>query len=371
MFQDFDIWEFFRKNRKQILLAIVSFWIIFALLIIIEDEIALKISGVKADPLDRLQYCIRWVLWTLLTPVIIFLAVQFPISRKHLLQGILKHFFFAIAIVGVEFAIEIPIVRYAALKITGTKPPVYDYAIVFILKVNIYFLLYFLAVGVTYLVLNIESTNRTRILATEAGIKNQQLQTQLAEAKLSMLKMQIDPHFLFNTHHSIVSLIMNNENDRAVSMLTKLSDLLRLSLEDHQQTILLEKEIHLIKLYLDIQKIRFQDRLNIAFCIEPKTLIQKVPSFILQPIVENAIKHGFSLSSDRVSINIKASLTDSQLVLSVENNGGTIDFKNFQAGIGIRNTRERLYHLYNGASKFELNNLQDKGVIALITLPIN
>ncbi len=371
MLHDFNIGEFFSKNRKQILFAIVLFWVIFAFLILVEDEIALKIGGAKADPLDRLQYCIRWVLWTLLTPVIIFIAVKFPVSKKYLLRDIIKHFFFAIIIIGVEFAIEIPIVRFATLKLTGIKPPVYDYATVFILKLNIYFLLYFLVVGVTYLVLYIESTNRSAIHVREAELENQQLQTQLAEAKLSMLKMQIDPHFLFNTHHSIISLMMNDENDKAISMLTKLSDLLRLSLEGQQQTIFLEKEIQLVKLYLDIQKIRFQDRLKVTFNIEPKTLLQKVPSFILQPIVENAIKHGISVSSAMVGINIKAGIADNKLLLSVENNGAAIDFKNFREGIGIKNTKDRLYQLYNGHSKFELNNSMTKGVTAQITLPIN
>ncbi len=371
MFQDFDIQEFFKRNRKQLFISIILFWIIFALLILIEDEIALRIANMKADPLDRLQYCIRWILWTFLTPLVIFLAVKFPINKKYLFRGIAKHFSFAIFVVILEFVIEIPIIRFVALKLTGTMPPVSNYAAVFILKLNIYFLLYFLVVGTTYLVLYIESVSRSKVLAREADIKNQQLQTQLAKAKLSLLKMQINPHFLFNTHHSIVSLMINNENDKAISMLTKLSNLLRLSLEDQQQTILLEREIQLVKLYLDIQKIRFQDRLKISFNIESKTLLQKVPSFILQPIVENAIKHGTSVSSNAGTINITSSLSDRNLFLTVENNGSFIDFKNFHEGIGITNTKERLRQLYNGSSNFELNNLLNKGVIALITIPIN
>lgn len=371
MFQNFNIKEFFKQNRKQIFVSIFLFWFVFALLILIEDEIALRIANMKADPVDRLQYCIRFALWTLLTPLVILLAVKFPIRKTFLLRDIAKHFLLALLFITLEFSLEIPIIRFATLKITGIQPPVSDYAAIFILKLNIYLLLYFLIVGTTYLVLYIESNNRSNILAKETDIENQHLQTQLAEAKLSLLKMQLDPHFLFNTHHSIVSLMLNDENEKAIKMLTKLSDLLRLSLEDQQQTISLEREIQLLKLYLDIQQIRFHDRLKISFNIEPKSLSQKVPSFILQPLVENAIKHGISVSSNPSNIIIETKFVDDKLILSVENDGTTIDFKNFQEGIGIANTKERLHQLYNSESKFELKNLSNEGVIATITLPIN
>ncbi len=147
MFNQFDLKEFFRKNRKQILISIFLFWLIFALLIIIEDELGVRISNHKADPIDRLQYCIRWVLWTLLTPLIIFLAVKFPIRKKSILTDISKHFIFALFITALEFAIEIPVIRYATLHITGSVQPVTEYAAIFILKLNIYLLLYFLVTG--------------------------------------------------------------------------------------------------------------------------------------------------------------------------------------------------------------------------------
>lgn len=370
MQQEFNLKEFFRKNRKQIFFSIFLFWFIFALLVFIEDKIALRISNVKVDPVDTLQYSIRWILWTLLTPLIILLAVKSPIRKHHLVIDIAKHFIFAVCIITLEFAIEIPIIRYATLQITGVLHPVMDYAEVFILKLNTYFLLYFLIVGATYVVLYVDRDNRSRLLAQQAELKNQQLQTQLSEAKLNFLKMQLDPHFLFNTHHAIVSLMLDNQNEKAIMMLTKLSDLLRLSLEDEQQTISLEKEIQLLKLYLDIQQIRFHERLKIAFVIHPNTLQQQVPSFILQPLVENAIKHGISVSSQAGSIAIKSHIENNKLILKVENDGSTIDFKNFHQGIGIANTKERLHQLYNGESVFRLQNTSTEGVTAIITIPI-
>lgn len=369
MQQQFNLKDFFRKYRKQVLLSIFLFWLIFALLILIEDELGLRIANHKADPVDRLQYIIRWMLWAFLSPLIIFLAVNFPVRKNFIVRDIAKHFILALLVIALEFAIEIPIIRYATLRINGAVQPVSDYAAVFILKLNYYFLLYFLVVGTTYLVLYVESDSRSRLLAQQTELKNQQLQTQLSEAKLSFLKMQLDPHFLFNTHHSIVSLMLNNENDKAIAMLTKLSDLLRLSLEDGQQIISMEKEIQLLKLYLDIQQIRFNDRLNVSFDIDPKSLQEKIPSFILQPLVENAIKHGISVSSKAGNISISSSSRDDKLILKVENDGSRIDFRNFREGIGITNTRERLHQLYNSRSSFELQNSSGEGVAAIVIIP--
>lgn len=349
-------------------MAVVLFWLVFAVLMLIEDEVALRIAGTRTDPVDRLQYIIRFVLWTLLTPLIIALSIRFPIRRSLLFTGIIRHFFFAMLIIGLEFIIEIPIIRFATLRMLGKVPPVIDYATVFILKLNIYLLLYFLVVGVTWLVLNLENSTRSALLAKEAELKNKQLETQLTEAKLALLKMQLDPHFLFNTHHSIISLMMNNENDKAVKMLSLLSDLLRLSLAEEQQMVPLEKEMQMLKLYLDIQQIRFQERLDVVFSVDPRTLSERVPSFILQPIVENAIKHGISASSHTGRLNIRAKIDGNTLVLTVDNDGAVIDFDYYREGIGLANTKERLYQIYGNRSKFELKNLPE-GVSAIITIP--
>ena len=145
--------------------------------------------------------------------------------------------------------------------------------------------------------------------------------------------------------------MLDNQNEKAIMMLTKLSDLLRLSLEDEQQTISLEKEIQLLKLYLDIQQIRLHERLKIAFVIHPNTLQQKVPSFILQPLVKMQSNTASQFHLIRY-ISIKSHIENNKLILKVENDGSTIDFKNFQEGIGIANTKERLHQLYNSESVF-------------------
>ncbi len=371
MIKDLNIPAFIKKYKRKILLTIFLFWFTFALVILAGDEISSYIIHSKMDPVDRMQYCIRFVVWTLLTPLIIFLAIKFPIQRRTFIRDFIIHFLFALVILAIEFWIEIPIVRALTLNINGFVEPVAAYARVFFLKFSIYLLLYFLIAGITYLVLYMENNHKATILAKEADIKNQQLQTQLAEAKLNMLKMQLDPHFLFNTHHSIISLMLNNENDKAIKMLTMLSDLLRLSLDSHQQVVTLEQEIHFLKLYLDIQQIRFEDRLKVSFDTDPAAVLHKVPIFILQPLAENAIKYGAGTSSVPCNIFVESKLEGKQLVLSVTNNGSPVDFKNFHEGVGITNTRERLKQLYNGLSSFELRNLDNKTVVASLTFPIS
>ncbi|HJW27820.1 MAG TPA: histidine kinase [Saprospiraceae bacterium] len=357
-------------NRKSILLAIILFWVIFAALILAEDSIASAISKMKYDPLDRLQYIIRFAIWTALTPLIMWIAIRMPVRHASIPVLVLKHFLIALGFIALEFSVEIPIIRAITAYQRGTVDPVLDYAAVFIYKLNIYFLLYFFIVVMTYLVVYFTSLSKSELDAREAEIKNQQLQVQLGEAKLHLLQMQLDPHFLFNTHHSIISLMMNQENDKAIRMLTRLSDMLRLSLEERHQTIPLEKEIQILRLYLDIQQVRFEDRLRVHFDIEPATLVLRVPSFILQPLVENAIKYGIAATSHPGSIRIYSRLADDQFIIGVENEGSPVEWKNFRPGIGIANTKERLNQLYAARAAFSLQNLPDRKVSATITLPL-
>jgi hypothetical protein len=365
----FNASTFLKKYWKVILTSIVLFWVIFAALMLIEDEVASRLSKMKNDPIDRLQYIIRFATWFLLTPLILFAATRLPLRQSSIPKLIIQHFFIALGIILIEFAIEIPIIRYITIAQRDSAPPVLDYAAMFVFKLNIYLLLYFFIAAMTYLVIYLENLSQSRSLANEVDSKNQQLLVQLSDAKLNLLKMQLDPHFLFNTHHTIISLMMTNENDKAILMLNKLSDMLRLSLHERQQTIPLEKEIQILKLYLEIQQIRFAERLQIEFDLEPVTLQHPVPSFILQPIVENAIQYGIARSSGPGLIRIISKLINDTVQLTIENDGIAIDFKSFKPGIGITNTQERLQQMYPQRSAFLIHNLNEKKVAACITLP--
>lgn len=200
------------------------------------------------------------------------------------------------------------------------------------------------------------------------------LETQLAQAQLDSLRMQLHPHFLFNTLNSIVGLVRDNKNAAAVTMLVGLSDLLRHAL-DHsaRHEVELRDELNFIKLYLKIQEMRFSDRLQIEFDIDPATTKALVPNLILQPLTENALRHGIARSADSGLVGISSAITDGHLRLSVYDNGAGLpdDWQvKGSAGIGLANTVARLHQLYDDDHQFDIRNRDGGGVEVVILIPL-
>jgi LytS/YehU family sensor histidine kinase len=185
--------------------------------------------------------------------------------------------------------------------------------------------------------------------------------------------VQLHPHFLFNTLHTIAGLVRSNERQPAVNMIAGLSDLLRRALESaDEQEVPLREEIKFIELYLDIQKVRFSDRLTVRAEIAPETLDALVPNLLLQPLVENAIRHGISPNESAGLILISARRTGSMLHISVSDDGPGLQSgwrMEESDGIGLANTSERLKHLYETEHRFELRNGSEGGVTATVTIP--
>jgi hypothetical protein len=208
----------------------------------------------------------------------------------------------------------------------------------------------------------------------EREVRAAQLQAQLSDAKLLALKSQLQPHFLFNTLHSISSLMLRDVKS-ADTMIARLSDLLRMSLEDEgQHLISLKRELDFTQAYLDIEKIRFGDRLAAVFDVPPEVLDSLVPHFLLQPLVENSIKHGISKRSHAGEIEVRAEKLQNDLVLKVRDNGsdrpsGVPSGRDLDSGIGLRGTRERLRTLYGSAQRLDIDFLPDGAVEVTISLP--
>ena len=208
----------------------------------------------------------------------------------------------------------------------------------------------------------------------QKSIQAAQLETQLANAELQALKMQLQPHFLFNAHNTISMLVRTKRHEQATDMIAALSDLLRSSLKGYStQMITLGQELELIKKYLSIEQIRFEENLSINIEAQPDLLNQPVPNFILQPIVENAIKHGASKHIGKGELNIKAKIKEPYLVIRVENTGPLLrhnfDVKS-RTGIGLSNTEKRLTQLYKVNGLLGLRNENDK-VVTEIKIPID
>lgn len=190
------------------------------------------------------------------------------------------------------------------------------------------------------------------------------LQKQLVDSRMSFLKQQLQPHFLFNAHHSVITLMKMGEKEKSIEIMEKLSDLMRFSIRENANVeITLEKELHLLQLYLDIQKVRFEDKLQVAFHSDSKLNQALVPSMILQPIVENSIKHAVELSSADTLITIITYRENSSVVLAVEDSTTETAAKNVIAkGIGFTNTEERLVTMYGKQQRFEFTQVNANGL---------
>jgi two-component system, LytTR family, sensor kinase len=207
--------------------------------------------------------------------------------------------------------------------------------------------------------------------AADLELDQARLVASLSEAKLDALKIQLQPHFLFNSLHAISTLIMRGDSKAANEMLMHLSNFLRMTLDSTDaQEVPLSVELEFLDAYLKIQRVRFGDRLKITMNIEEAALGAVVPNLVLQPLVENAIRHGIGAVSGGGEIAISASLAEEDLEISVRDNG--IGLKNNLTpveGVGLGNVRARLNQLYPDQHRFELKPAPDKGTIASITIP--
>jgi LytS/YehU family sensor histidine kinase len=218
-------------------------------------------------------------------------------------------------------------------------------------------------------------------------IRASQLEGQLANTQLAMLKLQLQPHFLFNTLNAI-SALMHKNVYAAQEMLSRLSDLLRVSLENVAvQEVPLKNEIEFVRNYLHIEQVRFQDRLSVTMEIDPETLDAMVPNMVLQPLVENSIRHGIARSSGPGSIHIESKHVNDAIRITVRDNGPGIPALNgavngsgnghsngngngkAKGGLGLANTRARLRQLYGEAHSLQLANAVGGGAVITLTVP--
>ena len=205
----------------------------------------------------------------------------------------------------------------------------------------------------------------------ERELRATQLEGQLAKAHLQRLKSQLQPHFLFNTMHSISALMLTDVN-AADRMMCRLSDLLRISLETADtQITTLNRELEFVTCYLEIEKVRFEERMRVIFDIAPETLDAQVPHLLLQPLVDNAVKHGISKVSVGGEIRITVRRQDNELQLQIKDNGPGVRKMGTLAtnGRGLRITRERLESLYGQKQSLELVSPPEGGVTIRVCIP--
>lgn len=204
----------------------------------------------------------------------------------------------------------------------------------------------------------------------DQALRASQLETQLFHAQNQALRMQLQPHFMFNTLHSIGTL-MHSDVDAADGMISRLGDLLRMSLDrSRDQEITLGEELAFLGAYLDIERIRFKDRLTVVIDVPERLRQARIPTLILQPLVENALKHGFSRQRREGTVAIRAHQRGDALCLEVEDDGqGPPSFH--REGVGLRSVRERLHLTYGELAAFSFGRMSDQRTLAALSLPLS
>ena len=305
-------------------------------------------------------------LWALATPLILWLIQRFKIERENWLRHGLIHLLASLVLsVSIKVFHEYLMYTFVYPSSSAKSFSIAAAAQSFYTIIDYWISIYWLILLVVHAT---EFYQRSRDNEWRAA----QLESRLAEAQLQALKTQLNPHFLFNTLNA-VSALMHRDVRAANRMMTQLSDLLRLSLETSgAQEVPLKLELDFLDRYLEIQRTRFPDRLHVKLDVHPDTLDALVPNFILQPLVENAIRHGIARRSTPGNVEIIARRANGLVELVVRDNGAGFPAGRHllpREGVGLANTRARLRHLYGAAHRFELRNIPAGGAEVLIVIP--
>jgi len=307
----------------------------------------------------------EWYLWGAISVGIVFLARRFPLERERLGARIALHTAGSFAAAALFILLRAATI-HGQTSIDGT---VFQFGAVTrklaVCCVHFYLLLY-------WLVLMVHQGWHYYQRARNRELQTAELQSKLTEARLQALQMQLNPHFLFNTLNTISALIHTRPED-ADRMVVRLGDMLRLTLDRAcDQEVPLDRELALLEKYLEIERIRFEDRLQIHYAIAPEVRSAAVPCLILQPVVENAIRHGIELRESGGQISVGARQLGSQLELRVTDNGpGLPDSAEtpIREGIGLSNTRARLLHLYGTDQDLQLKSEPLGGLEVILRFP--
>jgi len=315
---------------------------------------------------EPFSYYVWWsgYIWALLTPCALWLAWHNPINAQNWRIRVLLHVLASIALAGVQLSLEAYLGWLRHEHSLSVADALRHY---FSQHIQISLLTYWLLVAGVMAYKSWQEAQQSRLRAAT-------LESQLSAARLEVLRSQLHPHFLFNTLHAATTLV-REDPDRAEDILLRLSDLLRATLQESEiQEISLGRELGILDAYLAIQTCRFQDRLRFTVDVEPELRRCLVPSLLLQPIVENAVRHGIGTHKGCDTVTIRASRSGRKLRMEVRNAITSLPEGRPSAngGFGLAATRERLEQLYGREqSTFELTNIAPAGVCAAIEIPLH
>jgi sensor histidine kinase YesM len=306
-----------------------------------------------------------WYLWAALTPAIIWLSHRFPFYPERWGRSLLVHLSCNLLFSFLVFLVTIPLLWWVSSSEQNRSLWIWIQG-----KANLYMILYF---WIYWAILGSILSTQYYQKFRDRELKATRLESKLAQSQLQVLKMQLHPHFLFNTLNAI-SALLHKDAESADIMIARLGELLRTTLDNvGTQEIPLHQELEFIKPYLEIEKARLGDRLQVRMQIDPEVMDAAVPNLVLQPLVENAIRHGIAPYTQNGRIEIRAKRDNGMLRMEVEDNGPGLSLEqqvSFRAGVGITNTRARLQQLYGAEHFFEMKNGANRGLTVTVLIPV-
>ncbi len=302
-----------------------------------------------------------WLLCALLTPAVFWVGRRYPVARGTIGHRAPIHILAAILLCAAWAGAGV-VLSWALFRSTPYGAG----------AVSWFFTTLPFGVAVYFAVLGVEHAAVYFLEARERETQAARLSAQLAEARLGALRMQLQPHFLFNSLNAITVIVRDRDTATATRMLEQLGEMLRRVMRsDRPQEVTLAEELDFVRQYLAIEEVRFSDRLRPVFAVDPGVLSAAVPEFLLQPLVENALRHGLAKRVTATLLKIEARREGDDVVLSVIDDGpgpgGTAAEPS--EGVGLGNTRERLATLYGTRARLELTRTPEGGAAATVRLP--
>lgn len=333
------------------------------------STVVLKVAVTRAgNPLTWAEAAtgwIDWYVWAALTPLVVWLARRFPVTADDWSRTVALHVFLGVVVSAVELGLFVLVATgYYELFMARDLPSLPDRYLTLIGRwLPIQMLIYALIVTV---VTAIEHGRRAR----ERDVRTAKLEAELARTQVHALQAQIQPHFLFNTLNTISMAVRQDQNDAAVRMMAHLSGVLRRSMEAAvRPETTLGRELRFIEDYLQIEKYRLEERLETRWDVDDTLLDARVPTMLLQPLVENAVRHGIAEQAEGGEITIHARKMNGTVDVRVEDTGAGLD-PEAEAHIGLQNVRRRLDAQYGSSASLSLAPRPGGGTVARVTLPL-
>ena len=340
-----------------------------------------RLVGLPAPALAVVrQSVIQWYVWALLAPAVILLATRVPVMAEGRVRRLALHLVAGLSLASIHLWITVP-VWYALAGPVWRRALPMDLGDMLVVRhmdsMVPNFVLYCMIAGAVHAYQYFRSLGESRVEAMRLSRQAAELERGLAESRLDALRKELNPHFLFNSLNAVAGLIRRSEGNDAIAMLARLSDLLRLTLDrDVPPEVPLEQELELLDKYLGIERIRFGDRLVFEVRATEEARHVLVPTLILQPLVENAVRHGVSNQPSAGFVCVDARVVDDRLEITVRDSGVGFfacvldgETRGEARGVGLSNTRARLQQLYGDAATLVLRNAADGGAVVEISIP--